>query len=372
MRVDRVNFICLVCSTLIAIACAPSPRSVLPGSAPSHVTPLGNQRRAAFELEAIPTAPTVAWDVNAGSGMRGSLVLVDSAILAATTNRQLLAFHTNTGRRYWDQRLGSSVSSSVLYDRGRIFVGTTQDDGNLVALDIARGRRIWKDRVGPIRFTPLLDNGIVYVGTDDGVVAALQAETGSRIWSVGLRSSIAESLVDVGDRVIAITAGDSLFALRKQDGALLARARIAATPTATLSVSGNTLIVPTQTGAVLGVDATTLATTWQVQADGPVLTPAVVAGNGVAFLASRKGTLYRLRDGSLEKLSDLGHAVSASLTLTREHLLLGSYDGTLLAIHLDGTVAWKQHFDDSIVAPVAVRDRAVYVPLLRGRIVKLH
>lgn len=362
----------VVAVNLIASACGPSPRSIFPGSASSHVTPLGNQRRAGYEQEAIPTTPRVAWDVNAGSGMRGSLVLVDSAILTATTNRQLLALHTETGRRYWDQRFGASVTSTVLYDRGKIFLGTTQYDGELLALDIARGQRVWKDRVGPVRFSPLLDNGIIYVGTDDGVVAALHAENGARIWRAGLHYSIAESLIDAGDRIIALTAGDSVFALRKQDGALLARARIAATPSAPPALSGNTLIVPTQTGAVLVLDALTLATRSQVQADGPVLTPPAVASDGVALMASRNGTLYRLRDGQLEKLSDLGHAIAPSLTLTREHLLLGSYDGTLLAVHRDGTVAWQHRFDDSIVAPVAVRDRAIYVPLLRGRIVKLH
>ena len=64
--------------------------------------------------------------------------------------------------------------------------------------------------------------------------------------------------------------------------------------------------------------------------------------------------------------------VSASLTLARDHLLLGSYDGTLTAVSLDGRVAWTYPFDDSIVAPVAVGDQSVYVPLLRGRIVKLR
>jgi outer membrane protein assembly factor BamB len=369
----RVNLISVACIALIIAACGPPPRSVLPGAAPAHSTPLGNQRRAGYEAEAIPAAPTVAWDVDAGTGMRGSLVLVDSAVLTATTNRQLLAFHTSTGVRYWDQRFGAAVQSTLLYDRGKLYVGTTQYDGDLVARDITRGRQLWKTRVGPIRFTPLLHQQMLYVGTDDGVVAAVRTESGDRRWRVGLRSSIAQSLIDAGDHLVAFTANDSVFALRKQDGALLARGRIGATPSALPALSGNTVIVPTQSGLVFGVDATSLATIWQVQADGPVHTPPAVTADGDIYIASRNGTLYRIRgSGQLEKLRDLGHALSPSLTLTRNHLLLGSYDGTLLAVNLDGTIAWQHSFDDSIVAPVAVADGAVYVPLLRGRIVKLQ
>jgi outer membrane protein assembly factor BamB len=358
---------------LIAAACGPSPRPIPPGAAASHATPLGNQRRAGYEQEAIPAAPTVAWSIDAGSGMRGSPVLVDSAVLTATTNRQLLAFHTRDGRRYYDQRFGASVSSTPLYDDGRIYVGTTQYDGDLIGLDITRGRRIWKRRVGPVRFTPFLDNDVLYVGTDDGVVAALRAETGDPIWRVSLRSSIAQSLIDAGSHLVAFTATDSVFALRKLDGGLLARTRIGATPSALPALSGNTIVIPTQTGLVYGIDATSLATVWQVQADGPVHTPPAVTSDGNIYVASRNGTLYRIRaGGEIEKLGELGHAVSPSLTLTRNHLLVGSYDGTLLAVNLDGSVAWKHQFDDSVVAPVAVADGAVYVPLLRGRIVKLQ
>ena len=367
MRLRGVN------SILVAtvIACGPRPSSVIPGAAPAHPTPLVNQRRAGYENEAIPAAPKVVWDVDAGTGMRGTLVLVNQAVLAATTNRQMIAFNAEDGVRHWDQRFGAAVSSTPMYDRGRIYVGTTQYEGTLFALGVERGRRVWKNEIGPVRFSPLVDAGIVFVGADNGAVAALRAESGGQMWRANLRSSIAESLVDAGAHVIVITANDSVFALRKNDGAVIARGTVPATPSATPALHAGTLVVATQTGAVLGIDANTLVTKWQVRANGPVMTSPAIASDGTVYIASRSGTLYRITNGELHAVETLDHSVS-SLTMTRDHFLLGSYDGTLLAVDRSGDVAWKHKFNDSIVAPVAVRDQAIYVPLLHGRVVKLR
>jgi outer membrane protein assembly factor BamB len=352
-------------------ACGPSPTPVKIGDAPAYGTALGNTRRAMYENEIIPATPKVEWDVNAGSGMRGTLLLVDSAILAATTNQQMLAFHRGSGRRHWDQRFNNGVTGTALYDRHTVYVATDEYDGALFALNTERGRRRWKRTVGAVRFTPLLDNSVVYLGTDGGLVTALRTENGEPVWRAGLRSPIAESPLDLGDRIVVFTSADTVYALRKSDGAIAARSTTRSTPSATPAVSGTTIIVPMQDSSVVGLDARNLSELFRVRTAAPVLTAPAINDRGEAFIAARDGSVYRISGGRLDALGNVGHAVSPSLTLARGHLLLGSYDGTLVAVTMDGKVAWKHRFDDSIVAPVAVGDQSIYVPLMRGRIVKL-
>jgi outer membrane protein assembly factor BamB len=360
-------------AVVLAVACGPSPQPVAIGNAPAYEAFMGDQRRALYENESIPAAaPAIEWQINAGSGMRGTLLLLDSTIVTATTNRQLLAYHRRTGRRHWDQRFGNAVTTTVLYHDKMIYVGTDESDGGLHALDITRGRERWDQKLGAVRFTPILDNNVIYLGTDAGNVMALSTNRGARIWRVGLRSAIAETLVDAGAHVIAITNHDSVFALRKNDGGLLAGGLVPGTPSAAPALSGNTLIVPVQPGAIVGLDANTLQQLWRVDTTAPVLAAPVVTRDGTAYVAARDGTLYRIRDGRAETIAQLGHAITSSLTLVRDHLLLGSYDGTLLAVSLDGRVVWTQRLDDSIIAPVAVGDGAIFVPLLRGGIAKLR
>ncbi len=358
---------------LLAVACGPSPQPVAIGNAPAYSTYLGDQRRALYENESIPlTEPEVEWDINAGSGMRGTLLLLDSTIVTATTSRQLLAYHLRSGRRHWDQRFGNAVTSTVLYDDRMIYVGTDEADGGLHALEITRGRERWKQKLGAVRYTPLLDNNIIYLGTEAGAVWALSTDRGAQIWRVGLGSAIAETIIDAGAHVIAITNRDSVFALRKSDGSMLARAAVPGTPSAAPALSGHTLIVPLQPNAVIGLDANTLAQLWRAETGAPVLAAPVVTREGTAFVAARDGSLYRIQEGNAAKIAQLDHALAGSLTLARDHLILGSYDGTLLAVSMDGKVVWTHRLKDSIVAPVAIRNGAIFVPLLRGGIVKLR
>lgn len=334
---------------------------------------LGNARRALYENEAIPAAPVVEWDVNAGSGIRGTLILLDSTVLVATTNRQMLAYHRRSGRKHWDQRFNNGVMSTALYDRNTVYVATDEYDGSLFALKTDRGRRIWKRTVGPVRFTPLLDNSVLFLGTDRGLVSALSADEGTQLWRAGFRAPIGESPLDAGDRIIVFTTSDSVFAMRKSDGGITARGSTRSSPSAPPALSGNTVLVAMQDSSIVGYDAQNLNQLWRVQTSSPVLAAPVVGENGDAYAVSRDGTVYRIREGRAQTIAALGRAVSASVTLARGHLLVGSYDGTLLAVTTsDGKVVWQHKFNDSIIAPVAVGGQAVYVPLLRGRIVKLR
>jgi outer membrane protein assembly factor BamB len=358
---------------ILTAACGPSPMPVAIGNAPAYGTYLGDQRRALYEDESIPlTEPKVEWDINAGSGMRGTLLLLDSTIVTATTNRQLLAYHRRSGRRHWDQRFGNAVTSTVLYENRMVYVGTDESDGGLHALDITRGRERWKQKLGAIHFTPLLANHVIYLGTDAGIVMALSTERGARIWRVGVGAALAETPVDAGAHIIAITNRDSVLALRKTDGGLIARGILPGTPSAPPALSGNTLIVPVQPNFIVGLDANTLVPIWRFTTDAPVLAAPVVSRDGVAYLAARDGSLYAIQEGRGRKLAQLDHTLSGSLTLARDHLVLGSYDGTLLAVSLDGKVLWTHRLNDSIIAPVALGDGAIFVPLLRGAIVKLR
>jgi outer membrane protein assembly factor BamB len=361
----------VVLATLLA-ACGPPPTPVAIGNAPAYGTFLGNQRRALYEDEIIPgAAPEVAWSVDAGAGMRGTLLLLDSVVISATTNRELLAHHRRNGRRHWQQRFGNAVTSTVLYNQGMLYIGTDESDGSLHARELSKGRERWKQRIGAVTTTPLLGAQVLYVGTQQGAVTALSLATGARVWRVGLPGAIAETLIDAGEHLVAFTS-DSVFALRKKDGALLARGALPGTPAAAPALSGNTIILAIHPGAVVALDATSLAVQWRVDAGAPILTAPAVAEDGSAYVAARDGSVYRVRHGSAERIARLDHALSGSLTLARDHLLLGSYDGALSAVSMDGRVIWTYSFDDSIVAPVAVGDQAVYVPLLRGHIVKLR
>jgi outer membrane protein assembly factor BamB len=68
---------------------------------------------------------------------------------------------------YWRYETGDLVWSSPAVVDGVVFVGS--DDGNVYALDAASGARLWQRRTGGgIWSSPAVVDGVVFVGSDDG------------------------------------------------------------------------------------------------------------------------------------------------------------------------------------------------------------
>ena len=81
----------------------------------------------------------------------------------------------------WKFQTGDRIVSSPVHAGGVIYFGS--DDGNVYAVDAAVGRQIWKRSTGgPVPSTPIVDSGIVYVGSYDGRFYALDASTGVPRW----------------------------------------------------------------------------------------------------------------------------------------------------------------------------------------------
>ena len=84
-----------------------------------------------------------------------------------------------------------------------VYVGS--DDDNIYALNAATGAKLWSFYTGfAVESSPAVANGVVYVGVDGSHVYALNAATGAYLWSYitgsGVYSSpaVANGVVYVG------------------------------------------------------------------------------------------------------------------------------------------------------------------------------
>jgi outer membrane protein assembly factor BamB len=85
------------------------------------------------------------------------------------------------GRVKWTFPTGNRIVSSPVLHDGAIYFGS--DDGNVYAVDAASGRQRWKRPTrGPVPSTPAIAGGTVYVTSYDGQLYALDARNGSVNW----------------------------------------------------------------------------------------------------------------------------------------------------------------------------------------------
>lgn len=116
-------------------------------------------------------------------------VMVDGKIFAIGTDAAVMAFDASTGARLWRSDFSETIEKkSTLFGGGVASDGTniyaTNGIGDVVAINIADGSVIWKKRpAGPLRGSPTLSNGNLYVMTQDNQIYALNALTGSPEWN---------------------------------------------------------------------------------------------------------------------------------------------------------------------------------------------
>ena len=81
----------------------------------------------------------------------------------------------------WKFPTGARIVSSPIMQDGVIWFGS--DDGNVYAVDAASGRQRWMHATGgPVDATPAVADGVLYVGSYDGKFYALNAKTGATRW----------------------------------------------------------------------------------------------------------------------------------------------------------------------------------------------
>lgn len=81
----------------------------------------------------------------------------------------------------WTFPTGNRIVSSPVMQGNVVFFGS--DDGNVYAVDAASGRQLWKRATkGPVSASPAVEGDTLYVGSFDGHFYALNARTGAVRW----------------------------------------------------------------------------------------------------------------------------------------------------------------------------------------------
>ncbi|MET0269664.1 MAG: PQQ-binding-like beta-propeller repeat protein [Sphingomonas sp.] len=155
--------------------------------------PGGNASKSMGHL-AVGQELTPAWSTRiAGSTPRARLaaapVVADGKVFAIDTDAVVHAYAIADGKVLWSASTGSDKKSEssrfgggVSYENARLYA--TNGLGDVVALDAADGKQLWKVRPGgPLRGAPTVANENLYVVSSDNQLFALKTSDGSTVWN---------------------------------------------------------------------------------------------------------------------------------------------------------------------------------------------
>ena len=138
----------------------------------------------------------------------------------------------------WSYTTGGAVPFSPAVAHGVVYVGS--DDNNLYALNASTGAKMWS--YGALG-SPAVWNGAVYVfsGFSNGdEVIGLNASTGALLWTYGTNNGVSSPLT-IANGVIYIGGGDEFYAVNASDGSQVWRSHWGYRPSGSMVYANETV-----------------------------------------------------------------------------------------------------------------------------------
>lgn len=217
----------------------------------------------------------------------------------------------------WRFQTGGPVWSSPVVSDGTVYVGSA--DGGLYALDADSGARRWHADVGsPVGSTPAVAGGAVIFTSRDGVVHALDAESGEVRWRVETGAllpwtwgfegwDLYLSSPVVQDSLVIVGAGDgAIYALTLEGGEETWRFQTEGRIRSTPAIADGTVFAGSTDGRVYALALADGSERWRHETDGAARVSAdegvdrvsIIASplvaGGTVFVGSRDGFMYAL------------------------------------------------------------------------------
>ena len=269
----------------------------------------------------------------------------------------------------WSFQTQGAVDGSPIIQNGIIYVGSR--DGHLYALDGQSQREVWRYNAGAaLRSTPTLHGDTLFFGDDDGTMHAVQSTGGMGRWRVPLRGKIFASAAAGAGLIISATQAGRIVALSPSNGDIIWEHFDGSPFYASPAILSNLVIVANGSGQIKGLEVASGRPLWAFQASGQVrATPA--CQDGMALVAALDGSMTLLDSRTGERLwqRSLGTSMSASPVLTRGRAFAAGQEGAVFALsRTEGTHLWTTKTDGQIAASPVLCDTTLLVIDTDGRV----
>ncbi|HEY9580559.1 MAG TPA: PQQ-binding-like beta-propeller repeat protein [Rhizorhapis sp.] len=319
-------------------------------------------------------------------------VVSGGRVYVIDTEARVQAFDAATGKAVWSTELGSKRNSGALFGGGvsvegdRVFA--TSGLGDVAALNASSGSVIWKKRPGgPLRGSPTLSNGNVYVVSQDNQIFALNAENGDLGWTesgtleVTGVFGVAAPAAGQGTVIVGYSSGE-LTAYRYENGRTLwgdalSRTSISTSVASLSDIDADPVIdrgrvyAVGQGGRMASYELVTGQRLWEINAAG-ISTP-WVAGEWLFVVTDDAQLLCIARaTGKIRWISQLKHYENAKKkknpmnwtgpVLAGGRLILVSTEGDLVNVDpSDGSIQSKQELNGGMSLSPVVANNMLYI-----------
>jgi len=234
-----------------------------------------------------------------GNAIYSSPVSDEEKIYITSWNGNIYAIEIESGKKIWETNIGWSSESTPLIVEDKIIVGSS--DG-LFLLDKDNGKIIWKKEFRAISTKPAFYDNVVYTGSHDGNVYAIDIETSDILWKFETEGEIHSSPI----------------------------------------VYENSLYFGSNDGYLYNIDLKNGLSIWEYKTGNAIISSPIIYKNSIYF-GSWDSNLYSLdiKDGKLNWKFTTGWGVDSSPSIRENTIFFGSQDNNFYALDANnGNLKW--------------------------------
>lgn len=235
----------------------------------------------------------------------------------------------------------------------------------------------WKFATGaPIFSSPIAYNNVVYAGSYDKSMYALDANSGKLLWKYDTGGEILSTPAAADNRVFFGSKDNSIYALDASTGKLLWKYDTGGPVLTSPAVVANKVYIASMDLYIYCLDAATGKREWRMklidyEAYGGIFSsPAVYKGS--VFIAGKNGSVYSIsmNSGGKNWTFKTNSSIYATPAIIDDVLYITSYDRTFYAMDVKtGKVKWRKNLENDLVyASPVVTHRSITIAFKNGAI----
>jgi eukaryotic-like serine/threonine-protein kinase len=260
----------------------------------------------------------------------------------------------------WQSKISTTWLIPPLVTNGILYTGS--GDGSLYALNAETGEEIWSEGgFGQLESTGAIAGDVIVTGGYSQLVKALNRKTGADVWSFKTDYLVQGAPLIIAERVYIAT-DRMVYALDLRSGQLLWKAATG-TEEAFMGApaSDGGVIYTTGGKLLLALDAETGKERWRVEKNDIFLSLAVA--NGLIYVGNWDHHLYAFNQSTGEERWNFeGSAVFWSAPAVDENTVYAGNEDQMYALHAEsGELLWSFETAGRSVSEPLLSDGVVYV-----------
>lgn len=316
------------------------------------------KRSGVFLTEGVEVFNRVKWKFQTAGRIYSSPVTYENTVFIGSEDAHFYAIDKMTGSKKWAFPTGGAVRSSAAICENRVIF--TSMDGKLYCLDAVSGKELWifetmgEKMLDPWDYflsSPLIDEGLVYFGSGDRNIYAVNLEDGSLELKFETRGAVHCSPAILDDTLYIGSFDGHLYALEKKTGEQKWAFRTVGDTwfpngeiQGSICIEDGIVYFGSRDYNLYAVDARTGRGRWNFKAPGTwIVTTPTVKGGLVYFGTSDHSLIYAMdaKSGELKWSFPVEINTFGSVAIAGEVVYFGNMNGKFYALDKnEGSLRW--------------------------------